>query len=58
MEDANAVSMLVFGAEDNFVYILESDALNVVTKVELESVPVFMAISGLYDVEYSEGREY
>mmetsp|Transcript_49134 Transcript_49134/g.130457 ORF Transcript_49134/g.130457 Transcript_49134/m.130457 type:complete len:569 (+) Transcript_49134:1-1707(+) len=52
MEDATAVSMLVLGTENRMVHILDSSALNVLTKVELDSVPTFMSVLGLYDVEY------
>mmetsp|Transcript_23512 Transcript_23512/g.51569 ORF Transcript_23512/g.51569 Transcript_23512/m.51569 type:complete len:590 (+) Transcript_23512:193-1962(+) len=52
MEEPTAVSMLVLGTENRMVYILDSSALNVATKVELDAVPTFISVIGLYDVEY------
>ncbi|CAD7952783.1 unnamed protein product [Amoebophrya sp. A25] len=52
IEDPSGVAMLTFGAENRHVYILDSNALDIVQKVELESVPVFLVTSGLYEVEY------
>lgn len=52
MDEPTAVSMLVLGTENRMVYILDSSALSIATKVELEAVPMFMSILGLYDVEY------
>jgi len=52
MEDPTAVSMLVLGTENRMIYILDSTALNIATKVELDAVPTFISVLGLYDVEY------
>lgn len=52
VEEESAVSMVVFGAENRHIYILDSNALDVIVKVELDAVPVFLVTSGLYDVEY------
>lgn len=52
MEDPTAVSSLVLGTENRMIYILDSHALNIATKVQLEAVPSFMSVLGLYDVEY------
>merc|ERR1719195_1331854 len=52
MDETTAVSMLVLGTENRMVYILDSSALNIATKVELDAVPTFISILGLYDVEY------
>ncbi|CAE8692133.1 unnamed protein product [Polarella glacialis] len=52
MDEPTAVSMLVLGTENKMVYILDSSALNPITKVELDAVPSFMSVLGLYDVEY------
>lgn len=52
MDEPTAVSMLVLGTENRMVYILDSSALNIATKVELAAVPAFISVLGLYDVEY------
>mmetsp|Transcript_80632 Transcript_80632/g.231512 ORF Transcript_80632/g.231512 Transcript_80632/m.231512 type:complete len:589 (-) Transcript_80632:49-1815(-) len=52
MDEPTAVSMLVLGTENRMVYILDSTALNIATKVELDAVPTFISVLGLYDVEY------
>mmetsp|Transcript_17326 Transcript_17326/g.47071 ORF Transcript_17326/g.47071 Transcript_17326/m.47071 type:complete len:593 (-) Transcript_17326:94-1872(-) len=52
MDEPTAVSMLVLGTENKMLYILDSSALNIATKVELDAVPTFISILGLYDVEY------
>eukprot|EP00933_Yihiella_yeosuensis_P026875 TRINITY_DN20867_c0_g1_i1.p1 TRINITY_DN20867_c0_g1~~TRINITY_DN20867_c0_g1_i1.p1 ORF type:complete len:617 (-),score=119.82 TRINITY_DN20867_c0_g1_i1:152-1942(-) len=51
-DEPTAVSLLVLGTENRMVYILDSSALNIAAKVELEAVPTFISILGLYDVEY------
>mmetsp|Transcript_31269 Transcript_31269/g.57226 ORF Transcript_31269/g.57226 Transcript_31269/m.57226 type:complete len:599 (+) Transcript_31269:68-1864(+) len=52
MDEPTAVSMLVLGTESKGVYILDSSALSIATKVELNAIPTFISILGLYDVEY------
>jgi len=52
MDDPTAVSMLVLGTENKMVYILDSSALTIQQKVELDAVPSFISVLGLYDVEY------
>merc|ERR1719471_1564606 len=52
MDDPTAVSMLVLGTENKMVYILDSSALNIHQKVELDAVPTFISVLGLFDVEY------
>merc|ERR1719409_724606 len=52
MDEPTAVSMLVLGTENKMVYILDSSALNIAQKIELDAVPSFMSVLGLYDVEY------
>lgn len=47
-----AVSSLVVGTEAKQVIIMDPSGTSVLKKIELPSVPVFMAISGTYDVEY------
>merc|ERR1712136_266193 len=51
MDEPTAVSMLVLGTENRMVYILDSSALNIATKVELAAVPAFISVLGLYHVE-------
>lgn len=52
MDEPTAVSMLVLGTEKGMVYILDSSALNIAAKIELDAVPTMMSVLGLYDVEY------
>mmetsp|Transcript_105811 Transcript_105811/g.183700 ORF Transcript_105811/g.183700 Transcript_105811/m.183700 type:complete len:479 (-) Transcript_105811:128-1564(-) len=52
MDEPTAVSMLVLGTENKMVYILDSSALNIASKVALDAVPSFISVLGLYDVEY------
>eukprot|EP00929_Paragymnodinium_shiwhaense_P120367 TRINITY_DN92299_c0_g1_i1.p1 TRINITY_DN92299_c0_g1~~TRINITY_DN92299_c0_g1_i1.p1 ORF type:complete len:598 (-),score=146.79 TRINITY_DN92299_c0_g1_i1:95-1888(-) len=52
MDDATAVSMLVLGSENRMIYILDREALNIAMKVELDAVPTFISVLGLYEVEY------
>merc|ERR1719409_484976 len=52
MDEPTAVSMLVLGTENKMVYILDSSALNIAQKVEVDAVPSFISVLGLYDVEY------
>jgi len=52
MDEPTAVSMLVLGTENKMVYILDSSALAILVKVELDAVPTFMSVLGLFDVEY------
>jgi len=52
MDDNTAVSMLVLGTENKMLYILDSSALNIAMKVELDAVPTFISVLGLYEVEY------
>jgi len=52
MDEPTGVSMLVLGTENKMVYILDSSALNIATKVELDAVPSFISVLGLYEVEY------
>ncbi|XP_078516912.1 BBSome complex member BBS1 isoform X2 [Lissotriton helveticus] len=52
MADEDAVSCLVIGTESQEVYILDSEAFTTLTQVSLASVPVFLDVTGQYDVEY------
>ncbi|EDO40876.1 predicted protein [Nematostella vectensis] len=50
--DEDAVSCLVIGTESKDIYILDPEAFTVLSKMSLLSVPAFMSVSGLYDVEF------
>ena len=48
-------SCAAFVDPDRMVYILDSSALNIAQKVEVDAVPSFISVLGLYDVEYRTG---
>ncbi|KAK3092485.1 hypothetical protein FSP39_003456 [Pinctada imbricata] len=50
--DEDAISCLVLGTESKSVYVLDPEAFTVLTTMELPSVPVFLSVTGLFDVEY------
>ncbi|XP_067682255.1 Bardet-Biedl syndrome 1 protein-like isoform X2 [Haliotis asinina] len=52
MADDDAISCLVLGTENKSIYVLDPEAFTVLTTMELPSVPVFLSVNGLYDVEY------
>mmetsp|Transcript_36995 Transcript_36995/g.44743 ORF Transcript_36995/g.44743 Transcript_36995/m.44743 type:complete len:613 (+) Transcript_36995:397-2235(+) len=52
MEDNDAVSCLVIGTEAQQMIILDPTGTSVSVKVKIPSVPVFLAVNGLLDVEY------
>ncbi|XP_002732274.1 BBSome complex member BBS1-like [Saccoglossus kowalevskii] len=52
MSDDDAISCLVIGTESKDIYILDPEAFTVLAKMTLPSVPVFLSVSGLYDVEF------
>lgn len=52
IDEPTAVSMLVLGTENRMVYILDPSALSTAQKIELDAVPTFMSILGLYSIEY------
>ncbi|XP_069116574.1 BBSome complex member BBS1-like [Argopecten irradians] len=52
MADEDAISCLVLGTENKAVYVLDPEAFTVLTTIDLPSVPVFLSVTGLYDVEY------
>ncbi|XP_046372718.1 Bardet-Biedl syndrome 1 protein homolog isoform X2 [Haliotis rufescens] len=52
MADEDAISCLVLGTENKSIYVLDPEAFTVLTTMELPSVPVFLSVNGLYDVEY------
>eukprot|EP00741_Cyanophora_paradoxa_P005276 tig00000865_g5115.t1 len=52
MEEEEAVSSLVIGTENAEVLLLDPSGASIVAKVKLPAVPVFLAVTGLFDVEY------
>lgn len=50
--DDDAISCLIIGTENCCIYVLDSAAFTVLKTMTLPSVPVFINISGMYDVEY------
>lgn len=50
--EENAVSCLVIGTENKDLFIVEPDAFTVLSHVELPSIPVFVEVNGLFDIEY------
>lgn len=52
LEGDQAVSSLVIGTENREVLILNTAGSATAVRVQLPSVPVFMSVSGTFDVEY------
>ncbi|XP_025104031.1 LOW QUALITY PROTEIN: Bardet-Biedl syndrome 1 protein-like [Pomacea canaliculata] len=52
LADDDAISCLVIGTESKAIYVLDPEAFTVLATMELPSVPVFLSVNGLYDVEY------
>lgn len=52
MAEENAVSCLVLGTENKNIYVLEPDAFTILAAMTVPSIPVFLNVSGLFDVEY------
>lgn len=52
MAEDDAISCLVLGTEDKSVYVLDSEAFSILATMNLPSVPVFLSVTGMYDVEY------
>ncbi|XP_071794355.1 BBSome complex member BBS1-like [Asterias amurensis] len=50
--EEDGISCIVVGTESKEVYILDPEAFTILAKMSIQSVPVFMSVSGLYDVEY------
>ncbi|XP_041469808.1 Bardet-Biedl syndrome 1 protein-like [Lytechinus variegatus] len=50
--DDDAISCLVVGTESREIYVLDPEAFTILTKMAVPSVPVFLSVSGLYDVEF------
>eukprot|EP00062_Callorhinchus_milii_P026027 gi/632987674/ref/XP_007882686.1/ PREDICTED: Bardet-Biedl syndrome 1 protein [Callorhinchus milii] len=52
MADEDAVCCLVIGTESGDMYILDPEAFTVQAKMALPSVPVYLDVTGQYDVEF------
>ncbi|XP_013780434.1 Bardet-Biedl syndrome 1 protein homolog, partial [Limulus polyphemus] len=52
MAEDDAVSCLVLGTENKDVYVLEPDAFTILAAMTVPSVPAFLNVTGLFDVEY------
>jgi Bardet-Biedl syndrome 1 protein len=52
MQNERAVGMLVVGTESQHILIMDPSGTAIQKKVQLPSVPVFIAITGIYEVEY------
>ncbi|XP_014667462.1 PREDICTED: Bardet-Biedl syndrome 1 protein-like [Priapulus caudatus] len=52
MADDDAVSCLVLGSENREIYVLDPEAFTVLSMLQIPSVPVFLSVSGLFDVEF------
>ncbi|BFZ06952.1 hypothetical protein BsWGS_09991 [Bradybaena similaris] len=50
--DEDAISCLVLGTENKAIYVLDPGAFTVLATMELPSVPVFISVTGLFDVDY------
>ncbi|XP_076032639.1 Bardet-Biedl syndrome 1 isoform X2 [Oratosquilla oratoria] len=50
--EEDAISCLVLGTESANIFILDPEAFTILNSMSLQSVPVFLSVSGLYDVEY------
>ncbi|KAI1280886.1 Bardet-Biedl syndrome 1 protein [Halotydeus destructor] len=50
--EENAVSCLVIGTENRDIFVVEPEAFTVLATVQLPSVPVFIEVNGLFDVDY------
>ncbi len=42
----------MFGTENKHVYVLEGNGTKIMRKFELKSVPVKIAVMGIYDIDY------
>ena len=53
-DDSDAVSLLVVGTESGVVYILPPDPSGsaYLCRIQLESIPTHIAISGLFETEW------
>lgn len=51
-DESDAVSCLVVATENSDVYVLDPEAFTVLAKMSVPAVPVFLSVTGLYDVDY------
>ncbi|XP_059157343.1 Bardet-Biedl syndrome 1 protein homolog [Physella acuta] len=52
LADDDAISCLVLGTESKSIYILDPEAFSILATINLPSVPVFLSVNGLFDVDY------
>lgn len=52
MDEDDALSQLVIGTESGAVLILDVSGVTILNRFVLPAAPVFLAVTGLYDVEY------
>mmetsp|Transcript_17510 Transcript_17510/g.47251 ORF Transcript_17510/g.47251 Transcript_17510/m.47251 type:complete len:581 (+) Transcript_17510:24-1766(+) len=52
MDEEDALSQLVIGTENGEVLILDVSGVTILQKFKLQAAPVFLAVTGLFDVEY------
>ncbi|XP_040140000.1 BBSome complex member BBS1 isoform X3 [Ictidomys tridecemlineatus] len=52
LADEDAVSCLVLGTENKEILVLDPEAFTILAKMNLPSVPVFLEVSGQFDVEF------
>ncbi|XP_064348168.1 Bardet-Biedl syndrome 1 protein isoform X1 [Camelus dromedarius] len=52
LADEDAVSCLVLGTESKELLVLDPEAFTILAKMSLPSVPVFLEVSGQFDVEF------
>uniref|UniRef100_A0A2I3GZH0 BBSome complex member BBS1 n=1 Tax=Nomascus leucogenys TaxID=61853 RepID=A0A2I3GZH0_NOMLE len=52
LADEDAVSCLVLGTENKELLVLDPEAFTILTKMSLPSVPVFLEVSGQFDIEF------
>ncbi|XP_060031959.1 Bardet-Biedl syndrome 1 protein [Erinaceus europaeus] len=52
LADEDAISCLVLGTESKELLVLDPEAFTVLSKMSLPSVPVFLEVSGQFDVEF------
>ncbi|XP_072031464.1 BBSome complex member BBS1-like isoform X2 [Amphiura filiformis] len=50
--DEDAISCLVVGTESKQIFALDPEAFTILSRMEVPSVPVFLSVTGLYDVEF------
>ncbi|XP_012876297.1 PREDICTED: Bardet-Biedl syndrome 1 protein [Dipodomys ordii] len=52
LADEDAISCLVLGTENKELLVLDPEAFTILAKMSLPSVPVFLEVSGQFDVEF------